>query len=777
MQTMNDRVVRAPFREAYDTKVASSGIIQNMSSVTSAQNNSGGEDTSFRDIENFSQESSTDLQDYRRNVRVGKKGGTEMPTATALVANAATMVDPPALVREESHSPPDCARDDDGGDDEEGLEEEEEEMVSLEEQRILLQRRLRDQQGHPGVGAPSTHIHRRTPGANAMHRSAFLRRTPGAAAIHCSVPSGAVGALGSALEEATPRRAAGAVGAGACDAVGGGVGVGGGAPALGFGLNLSTPVGQGVVSADEDDDTDAAAEPKPGRGARGGVTLTYSSDDASAGRGAVSAVADMPVASSTRADVGSRPSEQRPRPPLDPSIGRQSYVYTPAGVSLAKNPHLNVGQGAVSPGGLRDAFSPNTIRLTENLDHLLREEEDEDIRGKHAAVGAPPVTVEDWSEAYQFDHQDPLLKRRVSAMITFVPKAASKASGGKKSPSVATIRRGTGGRRGRASPRVSPRTQQHDGVSAGVPQPHARLPAASPTSSTRLLTRGSPDRLSVHRGNRDPATGGIVDTDEQPGPLNFDPSGGGAFAPPSKALGMSFHTPTPKKLQRGDGGGGEQRRQGGAGAGGHDYGHGGHGQGDVGVSQSYVGMSAHHGEGHNGISLAMTTPRGPNNAAHFFPQATSDHSAAAFAQQHGTPGQYHEERPYAPSPHHFDYMPHSYGGHPSRMASPMNVPPMGSPMTVPGGYPMEPLHGHSMEPMHAHAAALHHPGSHGHLLQHGMGLPPPQAPQQFAMGMEGQSHHAMHQPPPPMPPQIAAGHGLPSWSPPTVPPYNGAHCE
>ena len=170
----------------------------------------------------------------------------------------------------------------------------------------------------------------------------------------------------------------------------------------------------------------------------------------------------------------------------------------------------------------------------------------------------------------------------------------------------------------------------------------------------------------------------------------------------------------------------------------------------------------------------MTTPRGPNNAAHFFPQATSDHSAAAFAQQHGTPGQYHEERPYAPSPHHFDYMPHSYGGHPSRMASPMNVPPMGSPMTVPGGYPMEPLHGHSMEPMHAHAAALHHPGSHGHLLQHGMGLPPPQAPQQFAMGMEGQSHHAMHQPPPPMPPQIAAGHGLPSWSPPTVPPYNGA---
>ena len=46
---------------------------------------------------------------------------------------------------------------------------------------------------------------------------------------------------------------------------------------------------------------------------------------------------------------------------------RESQNYTPAGWTLSKNPHLGVSHGA---------FSPNTLRLTEDLDNLLLDDDD-----------------------------------------------------------------------------------------------------------------------------------------------------------------------------------------------------------------------------------------------------------------------------------------------------------------------------------------------------------------------------------------------------------------
>lgn len=50
---------------------------------------------------------------------------------------------------------------------------------------------------------------------------------------------------------------------------------------------------------------------------------------------------------------------------------RESHNYTPAGWTLSKNPHLGVSHGA---------FSPNTLRLTEDLDNLLHDDDDAEAR-------------------------------------------------------------------------------------------------------------------------------------------------------------------------------------------------------------------------------------------------------------------------------------------------------------------------------------------------------------------------------------------------------------
>jgi len=64
-------------------------------------------------------------------------------------------------------------------------------------------------------------------------------------------------------------------------------------------------------------------------------------------------------------------SSVKSRPPLDPNstTGRENYLYTPAEVSLANNRDLNLHATA------NGAMSPNTIQLATSLDNLLDDEE------------------------------------------------------------------------------------------------------------------------------------------------------------------------------------------------------------------------------------------------------------------------------------------------------------------------------------------------------------------------------------------------------------------
>ena len=68
--------------------------------------------------------------------------------------------------------------------------------------------------------------------------------------------------------------------------------------------------------------------------------------------------------------------------PSQPQTNR--HLYTPAHFTLSKNPHLQM------EGGRPGVFSPNTIRMTDSLDKLLRDD-DEDESGA-AAAGDVPAT-------------------------------------------------------------------------------------------------------------------------------------------------------------------------------------------------------------------------------------------------------------------------------------------------------------------------------------------------------------------------------------------------
>jgi len=574
-------------------------------------------------------------------------------------------------------------------------EEEEAEMVSLEHQRILLHQKLGSSGGvgaepPPSFGGrsggSSDHL-RRTPGAS-MHRSAFLRRTPGASAMHGSASSTTKGRStpGGSRGGADDRRR------GAASAA---------APVLGFGLTLSTPVGN------------RSADP-PGKssGGSGGIALSYSSGGSSEDRGG---------SMTTPAGTGSgRPVPgSATRPPRDPNSERQTYVYTPAGMSLAKNPHLSS----------RDAFSPNTIRLTESLDHLLHEEDDDvgipaadrvknranddnnnqvDFGKASTAVGES-TDAEDWSESYTFSHDSASAKPEPVG----VPRNRGKMVG-VKSPLNMPRR----GRKARSSPRSSPRNT--GGVSAVNSSRESRplQKSAQPVQKASAFKRlDSPDN-GFGRSN-----GSGADEDERPGPLNFEPSGGGAFAPPTKSkaapyqpqAGATFHTPTPKKPQRDQTGaaGPYQAPQP------QPQNHGGTGYG-----QTYVGT--HQQQSHQlpyGNEVPVGGPKAMNDP-YFVPhphQQIPDQMAAPSGMIN------------APSPHHFDYVtPHPYGGHPHvQMVSPVNVPAI-SPMTIPSYPSMElPI----MQPQY------HGMGSIPHMHQHGPASwsPPPMPP--YATG-PGAAHRS-----------------------------------
>ena len=108
---------------------------------------------------------------------------------------------------------------------------------------------------------------------------------------------------------------------------------------LGFGLTLTTPVA-----------------PAGKRGVTQQLSAdSFSSSSSSSQTGATNRATD--------GDQGQRLSVNTNIKSHDPS----DRSYTPAGWTLSKNPHLEVRHGA---------FSPNTLRLTEDLDNLLLDDED-----------------------------------------------------------------------------------------------------------------------------------------------------------------------------------------------------------------------------------------------------------------------------------------------------------------------------------------------------------------------------------------------------------------
>mmetsp|Transcript_15225 Transcript_15225/g.22390 ORF Transcript_15225/g.22390 Transcript_15225/m.22390 type:complete len:1864 (+) Transcript_15225:253-5844(+) len=282
-------------------------------------------------------------------------------------------------------------------------EEEEEEIVTLEEEKTRLLPMTpasvgRVSMGHFAPAAPTPA--RRTPGANIMHRSAIvgnqqqqqqraalLRRTPGATSMHRSMNGGAKGGsrgpLSSACGGPTPKGSKSSV--------------------LGFGLTLSTPVG--ATSSKGMSRCSFSSPPAAGDGDGNGDGRGCDGDEVSSEQLMESA---YEASSSTNSESSSPPSHntvtplaahgrkcfsQARRPPLNRGNGEAAgnerhYMYTPSSLSLSKNPHLNIVEG------MDGTFSPNTIRLTESLDNLLHEDDNED----------DTTQGEDWSKAYTFEN-------------------------------------------------------------------------------------------------------------------------------------------------------------------------------------------------------------------------------------------------------------------------------------------------------------------------------------------------------------------------------------
>lgn len=151
----------------------------------------------------------------------------------------------------------------------------------------------------------------------AEQTTASLRRTPGASAMHRSQQpvSSAISTEDSAIFK--------------------------------FGLNLSTPMEKSGRLIDKE----SPLEPVKSMD-------SYSSSASSDNLGA--------QVEHTEYSQASRPPRAPPSA-TRPQEQRENLSYTPAGWTLSKNPHLEVSHGA---------FSPHTLRLTEDIDNLLLDEDD-----------------------------------------------------------------------------------------------------------------------------------------------------------------------------------------------------------------------------------------------------------------------------------------------------------------------------------------------------------------------------------------------------------------
>lgn len=322
----------------------------------------------------------------------------------------------------------------------------------------------------------------RTPGG-AMMDTASMRRTPGAIAMQASSRHTSV-----STTEVTD------------------------AALLGFGLTLTTPV---------------AASNKQG-GAAAGQQLSADSFSSSSSSSQTAL---------TRKD-GDDSAAGAAGPPLAVNTNVRSHdprdrSYTPAGWTLSKNPHLEVSHGA---------FSPNTLRLTEDLDNLLLDDEDtsgdkprqhvfrDPVKGsfsiqasvsaiEEADEGAEPV--ESWTAPYIFG-QD-------GGQAENVKSSKGKHRKGKSE----------GGRRSRGGDTPKTRGDSSD-LAHAHPKPlrqgqGTKIGSGFATTSGGLGTRNAPPNLYEGR----------VDEDDGRQPLNF----GGAFVPPSKASSGNFRRPVPSTLR------------------------------------------------------------------------------------------------------------------------------------------------------------------------------------------------------------------------------------
>ena len=239
---------------------------------------------------------------------------------------------------------------------------------------------------------------RRTPGANCMHRSAFqqhnchnfqgqgqdqgssqnkaqtqgqlqtrshktntpvLRRTPGASAMHRSraFQDPSKPAMVIQTEEIVKQHN---------HQRGGNNSTHDAANAMEFGLTLSTPVARRPQTKSSGQNT--VQKVTPNINSR---TPRYHQTPAKG------IVTNSDTDSGTANMKNNNNSNSKLKPPLPTPLPknmgvRDTYLYTPAGVSLAKNKNLNLR----TPGN--GAFSPNTFQLAATIDDLLDDNEDEE---------------------------------------------------------------------------------------------------------------------------------------------------------------------------------------------------------------------------------------------------------------------------------------------------------------------------------------------------------------------------------------------------------------
>jgi tetratricopeptide (TPR) repeat protein len=384
------------------------------------------------------------------------------------------------------------------------VEEEEQEMVSLAGER----------QHHLQVGLPERAFFakdeeatslRRTPGAQ-MYKSTLdtqgMRRTPGATLMHRSaVATGIDIDIGIDMQQ-TPASS---------DASG-----------LGFGLTLSTPVAVAAAASDR------------AKGIKG-VAIDWEAEVSS------SSPADAPLP-----DQKSQIGTQVNRPPLAPGSGsasasananasREQRGAFVSPWSLSKNAHLDSGRGV---------YSPNTLRLTEDLGNLLLEDDDavdessrrvdkpvfgaEIATKEPSATDAKPESNESWTAPYVISMDAP----------TRVPRGGT----GRRGRKSETGRRA----RGYNQPPASRQLEEQQGTAktggflpyAQQPKPVRNMQPGFGSFGNQQFTFGEPARPSS-------GTYGADEEEERASPrlLNF----GGAFAPPAKGgyAGSSFRRPVP----------------------------------------------------------------------------------------------------------------------------------------------------------------------------------------------------------------------------------------